>query len=812
MDVQYVGERLLPGIFGNAFVIISFVASILATISFFMASRAKHQADASWLRLGRIGFIVHSVGVLGIVAALFYIIYSHLFEYHYAWAHSSTSLPVKYIVSSFWEGQEGSFLLWTFWNAFLGWFLMKWANRWEAPVMTIISLAQIMLSSMLIGVYVLGYKFGSSPFILLREVLDAPIFSNPDYLSFIEDGNGLNPLLQNPWMVIHPPILFLGFASTIVPFAYAIGSIAKGDFTSWIHPALPWALFGVMIFGVGIMLGGAWAYESLTFGGYWAWDPVENASLVPWLTMIAATHTMVAFKRSGTAMPTTVILIALTYLLVLYATFLTRSGVLGESSVHSFTDLGLSGQLLAFLFVFIALTLYVVIKNWKHLPISAKEEKTYSREFWMFMGALVLGLSSLHIFAVTSIPVFNKILGTNLAPPADPISAYNKYQLPLAIIIMILTVVGQFLKYKDTKVGAFWRSLLVPSLFALLITFVVGYFAKFSNIQYDILMFSAAFSFIGNFQILAKQFKKIEAAGGAIAHIGFAIMLVGILISSGKKTVLSKNVSGLSYGEAFNPQENAQNVLLWKGEPTPMGDFMLTYVQDSVSGPNIYYRVDYQKFNKDSQLVNSFTLMPNAQINPKMGLISNPDTKHYLLWDLYTHVTQVPDKAAQEKEAAYDTTYNIKLKATGDTVMLDDKLLIMQKLRSDLTAEQKERVGAGADLVIFADILIKTGAKDAVLQPIFALKNSTKLAFDVEDKEIGFKVWFENIDPKTGMVDLRISQKRNVRRDYIIMKAIVFPYINFLWFGLLVVSIGFTIATVHRHKEKVRYENRSNPA
>src|SRR5205085_5528954 len=188
------------------------------------------------------------------------------------------------------------------------------------------------------------------PFLLLRELgmLDnAPAFKDletgalrQDYLTMIKDGSGLNQLLQNYWMVIHPPILFLGFASTIVPFAYSIAGLWKKDFGGWTKGAMPWSLFSGGILGLGIMMGAAWAYESLSFGGFWAWDPVENASLVPWMTLVGGLHVMLIYKSRGRALLSVFILLILTFFFILYSTFLTRSGILGNSSVHAFTDLG----------------------------------------------------------------------------------------------------------------------------------------------------------------------------------------------------------------------------------------------------------------------------------------------------------------------------------------------------------------------------------------------------------------------------------------------------------------------------------------
>ena len=193
---------------------------------------------------------------------------------------------------------------------------------------------------MLVGIYIGEAKLGSSPFTLTRNEIAAPIFQRANYLSLIKDGVGLNILLRNYWMVIHPSILFLGFALTIVPFAYAYAGIQQKKFGEWVAPALPWALGCAAILGTGIMMGGKWAYESLSFGGFWAWDPVENASLVPWLILIAGMHTMVIYKATKQSLKPSYFFIFLSFGFILYSTFLTRTGVLGDTSVHAFTEAG----------------------------------------------------------------------------------------------------------------------------------------------------------------------------------------------------------------------------------------------------------------------------------------------------------------------------------------------------------------------------------------------------------------------------------------------------------------------------------------
>ncbi|HSB94489.1 MAG TPA: cytochrome c biogenesis protein CcsA, partial [Flavitalea sp.] len=267
--MKYLGEHLLPGQLGQFFVLLSFVSALVATIAYFKASQAELvEQAAGWKKLGRIAFIIDAASVFAIFSIIYYIISNHYFEYHYAWNHSDRSLDTGYLLSSIWEGQEGSFLLWTLWHGVLGIILIRTSGKWEAPVLTVVSFVQFILATMIIGIHIFDVKIGSTPFLLTRQVFqDAPIFAQADYLTRIKDGNGLNQLLQNYWMVIHPPILFLGFASTLIPFAFAIAGLWKKDYGGWTKVAVPWTLFSAGILGLGIMMGAKWAYESLNFGG-----------------------------------------------------------------------------------------------------------------------------------------------------------------------------------------------------------------------------------------------------------------------------------------------------------------------------------------------------------------------------------------------------------------------------------------------------------------------------------------------------------------------------------------------------------------
>lgn len=249
-------------------------------------------------------------------------------------------------------------MLWMFWHVVLGILLIRSAGKFESATVFVIALADVILMSMILGIHIPwgddAFRIGSNPTTLLRQINDAPIFANADYLTLIK-GRGMNPLLQNYWMTIHPPTLFLGFASTIVPFAYAFAGLWKNEHQEWLHKALPWSLFSGAILGTGILMGSLWAYVALSFGGYWAWDPVENASLVPWITLVAGIHVHLISRNTGYAKRSVYFFYLISFVLILYSTFLTRSGILGDTSAHAFTEMGLEWQLIILVLTFLLL-------------------------------------------------------------------------------------------------------------------------------------------------------------------------------------------------------------------------------------------------------------------------------------------------------------------------------------------------------------------------------------------------------------------------------------------------------------------------
>lgn len=810
----YIGEHLLPGQLGHFFIILSLVASLVATFSYFKSTRSKTETDAAyWKKLARYAFITDVVSVVSIFSILFYIIHSHYFEYKYAWQHTSLSLEVKYMLASFWEGQEGSFLLWTFWQCVLGLILMRTSKKWEAPVMTVLSFAQFCLATMIIGIYIFGWKMGSNPFILLRDsgVLDnAPALHlnfdvnqalRPDYMASIKDGNDLNPLLQNYWMVIHPPVLFMGFASTIVPFAFVIAGLWKKNYGEWTKPALPWALFSGAVLGVGIMMGAAWAYESLTFGGYWAWDPVENASLVPWMVMIAGIHTLLIYKHTGHSLRATHLFFILSFGLILYSTFLTRSGILGDSSVHAFTDLGMNWQLLAFLFVFVIPSLIFFFTHYKEIPNIKKEESATSREFWMFIGSLVFFLSAIVIIGKTSLPVFNKLFGTKIAPSEDPEFAFNSIQVYVAVIIALLTAVGQYLKYKETPGTYFWKKIWLPTLLAAVAATLV---LVFGNIDYTkkgpvflgsiwLAVACSIYAIIANAAYIWLGVKgSLKLSGGSIAHFGFGLVLLGILISSSKKEILSYNTSGISinFGEG-SKEKTGENLTLVKGLQADMGKYWVTYEGDSAhpQKPLWFYYIRFK--SKDGK--EEFVLKPNAFVNYKgnEGLMANPSSKHYWDHDVFTYITSLPNPEKQKDTSTFKTAKLV----IGDSLFYSNGFITLQDIKTKDSLPEEIFGKDGKLYETPLKVYSKTGSIYTI-SPRMAFAKGELLAIPdtVTAEGLVFQLQKVNTDKS---IELGIKESNSIMQ-YVTLKAYKFPYINLLWLGVIITATGIIISMVRR--------------
>lgn len=804
--MEYIGEHLIGGEIGRFSVSLAFASAMVAFIAYALNSRRD---DKRYHKIARSAFIAHSVGVFGIVLSLFYLLLNHYFEYDYVWQHSSLSLEKRFVFSAFWEGQEGSFILWLFWHAVLGLILMFSARKWENHTMMVFSAVQAFLASMVLGIYPLGLKIGSSPFVLMRQTEDnlgLPWTQVADYLERFPhflDGSGLNPLLQNYWMTIHPPTLFLGFASTLVPFAFAVGALIKGDLKSWVKPALPWAFFSVGILGLGILMGGAWAYEALSFGGFWAWDPVENSSLVPWITMVGAAHLLLIYRNKRTGLKAGAFMSILTFILILYSTFLTRSGILGDSSVHSFVDLGLSGQLLIYLLFFTLGAFALFLWRYKKFPTESSGDDLSSREFWMFIGSLVLLISAFQIIFSTSIPVINKLFGPEglmpfmkdkMAPPLDAIKHYNSWQLPFAIITALLIAIGQYLQYGKTSSKRFWRTISLSLAISIIIT---GLFAQLYDFWRDplylTLLFTGFFAAVSNLWFwLSVAKRQWSFAGSSVAHLGFALILVGALISNGRQDIISH--SKVNLGEGLPANENA---LMDQGDTVEMGRYVAVFEDMDTIRDKQFYEVSY--FNKAGDKEPQFSLKPFLQMSDQMGPTPNPDTRHFWDRDIYTHVTYSsylepvsPDGFVNEAE--------VKLNK-GDTAIYRNHFVILDSLSVNALFDDETRELRAAKLTSHLRVVNVMG-EEYPIEPAYILEDNIKEHRDTVLEVQRMKFRFSDVELETKKIVLKAwtKQEENVK-PFIVQKAIIFPMINILWIGSILMVVGSFIAVWQRLKK-----------
>lgn len=778
--IEYVGEMAIPGRIGHLMVLISVFTALFAAFYYWLSERKTGMAGQRLVKAANWIYIAHTAAIIFIGIILYYLILNHRFEYNYVWRYSSMTLQVKYIVASLWAGQEGSFWVWAVLQGLTGLFIVLWVRNKKAPVMAVVSLSQFFLTSMMLGIQAFGLKIGGSPFVLLRELPEyagESFFLDPNYVEQITDGLGLNPLLENPWMMSHPPVLFLGYAFFVVPYAYALAGVWKKDYTGWIKPAMPWAIISLIALGAGILLGGRWAYESLTFGGFWAWDPVENASLVPWLIMAGALHFMLLNLRRKQNYRATFIFTFLGFLFILYATFLTRSGILAETSVHSFSADKKYQLLVIYMAVFLLMPAIGLIRNWKKIP-HQETDTLLSRDFFLFAGSIVLLLSSFQIIFATSIPVINAVLGTNMAPPDDPVEYYNSWQLPFAVMIAGLIGLSQFLRYGKNDSGIFFRKLLFSMLVSVAITLAYSVFfpTRFLNL---LLLGFSVFAVIASLDYMLRFVKLPQNLPASITHAGFGLFLAAVVLTFTNEKTISRD-----------PVTRADNVKLVKDKITKLGDYHVVYSDHHTVVNETFYTLDFLSLQPDSSYIHEFTLVPSINRHPQMGQVSNPATRHKMLKDIYTYVSHAHEASHTDAEG-YSMLMHEHM-TLGDTLVALRSFIIFDSLRVEMPGEGFEQIGLHARFQI----------KSMMLPPrevwiSYHLEDNREYFGDAYLEEQEVRLRFENVSDQAKTIVLGIYAKVE---DHIVVRAIVFPYIRLLWLGTFVMLAGLIWSLVIRIK------------
>ena len=813
------------GIIGQILIITAFVASIVSGAAYLLATQRPHQS-ATWLKTGRRAWVLMTAGILAASVILSFLIFTHQFQYHYVWSNTSRSLPLRYVFSAFWAGQEGSFLLWVLFTCFVGYLAARWARSFEGHIMAIIGLCQAFMISMVVGIDFGAFGIGSSPFTLLSERFpDAPFLAAG---GVPPDGNGLNDLLQNYWMVIHPPTLFVGFTIMIVPFAYAVAGLWRRQYTQWVRPALPWVLAGTLVLMVGITMGGYWAYVTLSFGGYWAWDPVENSSFVPFLIGAAAVHTMIVQKKSGSSHKAALLLCVLTFMTVIYSTFLTRSGILGDISVHSFVDLGLYNQLLIWILTIAVLGFGLFAYRYRELPTPDKEPEVLSREFMIFTGAMVVCAIAAVILLGTSTPIIGRIFRDN--PSGVPIEFYNKWTLPMAALLALLVGIGQLFWWTRMSIDNLNRLVAKPLALAVLSTAFVLFLTPFASVTANppavaeelaeslqsglgagitgsivgfwsqhgtgllllMLVFCSFFALYGNGFVLWRIGRgNIKLAGGAVTHVGLALALLGIVTSSGLNDPIVDPRSG-----------DRENFVLERGQTAYVDGFQVTY-RGTDTTPEGYtaYLLDF----RDRQN-RSFSVSPVVYLSTKEQWIQHPDIKTYFEQDVYVSVA--PQAMFESGPAQSSDKMQLQLRRE-QPMALSGTPYTIEFERFQLDVDSAHTSQTDVEVAVSARLKItnsETGDERTVL-PIYMIKKNRQQQFvPVVLEEWGITVSFVGMSVDDGSITVIVGGiAGEAPPDWIVVQAYRKPFINLLWFGLFLMSVGL-VMSIYRRVTENRFE------
>lgn len=806
------------GTIGKLLILIAMVSGVLSGIGFLRSSGIESRA-MEWKRIGRYAWSVLVFSVTAAFGILVYLNVTHQFEYAYTYENTSMDLPLDYLVAASWAGQEGSFLLWILLNGLVGVSVIKWAKEYESPVMAVIALCQVFLMSMIVGLQIGPLEIGASPFATLAEKFPtAPMIAAGIIPT---DGQGLNDLLQNYWMVIHPPILFTGFASMIVPFAFAVTALWKKRYQEWVRPALPWALFGVASLGVGISLGGYWAYITLNFGGYWAWDPVENSSLVPWLMGIAAVHTMIVQKRSGHSHKASFFLIISAYILVVYSTFLTRSGILGDISVHSFVDLGLYNQLLIWILSMSLLGFGLFLYRMKDLPKPGKEPEMLSREFMIFAGAMLVVAVAMVVLLGTSAPILGRIFRDD--PSTVPLAFYNKWTLPLTIMFLFLAGLGQLFWWNKMNVETVNKVLFKPILFAALSTIVLFFLSPFRDRAAEsaalagsgestaigtsaslfggladswashgpyllmlILIFVAFFALYGNAEVLWRIARgNLKLAGGALSHVGFAVMVLGIVTSSGLNNPIGK--SGVQLGETRD------NFVISLNQTLNVQGYSVSYTGHGTSEEGLpTYLLSFT-----DPKGRSFDMAPVVYQSNRGQWIQNPDLKSFPEHDVFVAVS--PNIMFDSGEDGGQVTI-----ARGDSTLIGNQEYLLEFVDYDLNVDKKY-VTDSTEVAVGAIIRLthQNTGESKEIRPVYLIQKDRSVEF-VQNTitDWGITVAFTGMNVDSGSIVLGIQGISVTPEDWLVVQAYEKPFISLVWIGFLMLTLGFFLAIFRRASDQ----------
>jgi cytochrome c-type biogenesis protein CcmF len=520
-------------LFGSFALILAFVCAVYAVAAGIAAIATRRPL---LIKSARNAGMAVCVLITLAIASLVYLFLTDNFSLAYVVSHSNRDLPTFYKVAALWSGQEGSLLFWS-WLLSLYVFSVLFTYRGKHP--ELMPYVGVVLASVQLFFLILN-NFVVSPFHVLGTV-------SPDggmRLLTQADGRGLNPLLQYPEMVIHPPMLYSGYTGFTIPFAFALAALlGRYPGEKWIHLTRRWTMIAWCFQSAGILLGAHWAYAVLGWGGYWAWDPVENASLMPWLTGTAFLHSVMMQEKRGMLKVWNVWLVFTTFLLCIFGTFLTRSGVV--SSVHAFAQSSIGPWFVAFIVLVLAVCGWAFLKNSDYLRSDNQLDSMVSRESSFLFNNLILLVACVAVLSGTLFPVLSEAIQGSRISVGPPF--FNKVNIPIGLFLLFLTGVGPLLAWRRTSLDSLKRNFGWPLLGGLAVgavAFPLGFRDFYSLVCLILAVFVAltiASEFLRGARVIRARtgvnllsaigqltMRNTRRYGGYVVHFGIVLVFIGL--------------------------------------------------------------------------------------------------------------------------------------------------------------------------------------------------------------------------------------------------------------------------------------------
>jgi cytochrome c-type biogenesis protein CcmF len=750
----------------RALVIAAALLFAISALAWYISPRKK-----SFERVGAWSFTLGCLSLFGTFLGLATLFVANRFEYEYVWGHADTKNAVPYRIAGIWSGQEGSFLLWAVCAAVFGVLAVRHTQNLRRWFSIVYALFLGALSN------ILAFE---SPFDLNK-------FEGTPFVPV--EGMGLAPSLQNYWVTIHPPTIFLGFGSLTVLFALAIAALVRRDYDEWLPIVRPWAIISATLVGVGLCMGGFWAYETLGWGGFWMWDPVENVSFVPWCFVVALIHGIIVQSTRKTWKITNTLLASLPFLAFVYGTFLTRSGLLSEASVHSFAEMDRSA--LKLLVAVMGGSVLGFLGLWTVRAFQARRSAMHAdepggvfrREVFYMMGALLLVLMGLATAIGMSVPLVMALMGQK--PKVVEEALYHQVLPYIFIPLMVLMAITPFVSWRSMKPKEFWGRFYSIACIAIGLTGITLFLTVVTpartliNLNPTItmtggykvkgLMFLLLLVGICYMVLVANTWRVIELVKRTkmgvmsfVSHIGIAVLMSGLIISRGfeqhDETVVMRDHPGrlLGYevhykGMTSDLSDRNNQVLFELRDPHKNGEVIFT------ASPGLY----------------------NVQQGDQMNSMVWPHIQRGILHDVYVSLGPPQDRASQD--------VNVPL---GKSVKLGELTLTYEEMvregemgsKGTLFGAKIKVTGQGRDDTIIPKLEVGTGGDP--IEHAVELDQNMQLVMtgmNAADRSITIRVQLN-----TPIYPVEIFHK---------------PLVGLVWLGTAIMTIaGFLAAAYRRYR------------